>query len=50
MKNKGEQRELRQTTTLNKYKLPIRLPPAFPVWDPNVSREVIFQLRLWDFK
>lgn len=45
MKNKEEQREFRQATTLSKYKLPIRWPHVFGVW-----REVIFQLPLWEFK
>lgn len=49
MKNKEEQRELRQTTTLNKYKLPIRWPHVSG-FGLKVWREVIFQPRLWEFK
>lgn len=46
MKNKEEQRELRQknTHTLNKYKLPIRWPRVFLVLDGRFGRRSFFNL------
>lgn len=49
MKNKEEERELRQTTTMNKYKLAISWPRVSGL-GLKVWREAIVQPRLREFK